>query len=73
MIVTLLRFQLFTETVLDGLIIMFIHNISMFNMLISIFRTTRVSGIAKSSGKSFCHGKLVDAVNVYMSLNRFKL
>ena len=36
------------------------------------FGSTEVTGITKSSGKLFCHWKLVDAVEVNMSLNREK-
>ena len=35
--------------------------------------STKVTGITKSSGKLFCHGKLVDAVEVNVGLNRFGL
>ena len=37
------------------------------------FGATKVTGITKSSGKLFCHGKLVDAAEVNMGLNRFGL
>ena len=37
------------------------------------FGSTKATGITKSSGKLFFHGKLVDAVEVNMSLNRFGL
>ena len=33
----------------------------------------KVTGITKSSGKLFCHGKLVHAVKVNVDLNRFGL
>ena len=37
------------------------------------FGSTKVASITKSSGKLFCHGKLVDAVEVNVGLNRFRL
>ena len=37
------------------------------------FGSTKVASITKSSGKLFCHGKLVDAVEVNVGLNRFGL
>ena len=37
------------------------------------FGTTKVTGITNSSGKLFCHEKLVDAVEVNASLNRLWL
>ena len=35
------------------------------------FRATKVTGIKKSSGILFCHGKLVDPIEVNVGLNRF--
>ena len=37
-----------------------------------VFGVTKVTGITQSSGKLFCHGKLVDAGEVNMGLNREK-
>ena len=37
-----------------------------------VFGVTKVTGITESSGKLFCHGKLVDAGEVNMGLNREK-
>ena len=37
------------------------------------FGSTKVTGITKSSGKLFCHGKLVDAVEVNMGLKTIKI
>ena len=37
------------------------------------FGSTKVTGITKSSGTLFCHGKLLDAVEVNLGLNRFGL
>ena len=35
------------------------------------FGATKVTGITKSSGKLFCHGKFVNVVEVNVILNRF--
>ena len=37
------------------------------------FGATNVTGITESSGKLFCHGKLIDVVEVNVGLIRFGL
>ena len=67
MIVRLFRFQLLILLVWDCLISMLI------GMVALILGQQKFASITKSSGKLFCHGKLVDAVEVNVGLNRFGL
>ena len=65
-ILRLFRFQLLILMVWDGLITVYPNG--------SItFRATKVTGITKSSWELFCHGKLVDTVNMNVGLKRFGL